>query len=232
MIGWSNRSRDPPSNSWTLLWRHNSESLAAVSLNRLQFGDDVTPAEQIIRARRRLLLPAMPLVFRSGGNWSRRRSCLCPNGADYQRGKDPLEQFMVRFDSWRAVSAGNRVDRNLATKSTHGGRVIWQAVTRVKLEQASKAAMWTPTAARSRKALPAVRLAHSLRFSGRCPAAAAMSLTLSSIWVAAGNRSRAAVFPTIRRPFRSKSRRCNWFSSSASAWLVAAWEGRCALPPR
>src|ERR1039458_7479253 len=52
---------------------------------------------------------------------------------------------MVRFDSWRAVSAGNRADRNLATKSTYGGRAIWRAVTRVKLEQASKAAMWTPT---------------------------------------------------------------------------------------
>jgi hypothetical protein len=70
---------------------------------------------------------------------------VCPKGADYQWGKDPLEQLMVRFDSWRAVSAGNRADRNLATKSTHGGRAIWQAVTRVKLEQASKAAMWTPT---------------------------------------------------------------------------------------
>src|ERR1035438_3189822 len=52
---------------------------------------------------------------------------------------------MVRFDSWRAVSTGNGADRNLATKPTHGGRAIWQAVTRVKLEQASKAAMWTPT---------------------------------------------------------------------------------------
>src|ERR1017187_5335830 len=52
---------------------------------------------------------------------------------------------MVRFDSWRAVSTGNRADRNLATKSTNGGRAIWQAVTCVKLEQASKAAMWTPT---------------------------------------------------------------------------------------
>src|SRR5882672_7348752 len=52
---------------------------------------------------------------------------------------------MVRFDSWRAVSAGNRADRNPATKSTYGGRAIWQAVIRVKLEQASKAAMWTPT---------------------------------------------------------------------------------------
>src|ERR1017187_6630018 len=52
---------------------------------------------------------------------------------------------MVRFDSWRAMSPGNRAGRNLATKSTIGGRAIWQAVTRVKLEQASKAAMWMPT---------------------------------------------------------------------------------------
>jgi hypothetical protein len=52
---------------------------------------------------------------------------------------------MVRFDSWRAASPGNRAGRNLATKSTIGGRAIWRAVTRVKLEQASKAAMWTPT---------------------------------------------------------------------------------------
>jgi len=70
---------------------------------------------------------------------------VCPKGADYQWGKDPLEQLMVRFDSWRAASTGNGAGRNLATKSTHGGRAIWQAVTRVKLEQASKAAMWTPT---------------------------------------------------------------------------------------
>jgi hypothetical protein len=53
--------------------------------------------------------------------------------------------LMVRFDSWRAVSPGNRADRNLATKSTHGGRAIWRAVMRVKSEQAPKAAMWTPT---------------------------------------------------------------------------------------
>src|ERR1019366_10639608 len=52
---------------------------------------------------------------------------------------------MVRFDSWRAVSTGNGADRNPATKSTIGGRAIWQAVICVKLEQASKAAMWTPT---------------------------------------------------------------------------------------
>ena len=70
---------------------------------------------------------------------------MCPKGADYQWGKDPLEQEMVRFDSWRAESSGNRAGRNLATKSTHGGRAIWRAVTRVKLEQASKTAMWMPT---------------------------------------------------------------------------------------
>src|SRR5712692_4858164 len=52
---------------------------------------------------------------------------------------------MVRFDSWRAVSAGNRADRNLATKSTHGGRAIWRAIMRMKSEQAPKAAMWMPT---------------------------------------------------------------------------------------
>jgi hypothetical protein len=52
---------------------------------------------------------------------------------------------MVRFDSWRAVGPGNGADWNPATKSTLGGRAILQAVTRVKLEQASKAAMWTPT---------------------------------------------------------------------------------------
>ena len=52
---------------------------------------------------------------------------------------------MVRFDSWRAVSPGNRADRNLVTKSTYGGRAIWRAVMRVKSEQAPKAVMWTPT---------------------------------------------------------------------------------------
>jgi hypothetical protein len=70
---------------------------------------------------------------------------MCPKWAEYQWGKDPLESLMVRFDSWRAVGSGNRASRNPATKSTHGGRAIRQAVIRVKLEQASKAAMWTPT---------------------------------------------------------------------------------------
>jgi hypothetical protein len=73
------------------------------------------------------------------------RLYVCPKGADYQWGKDPLEQLMVRFDSYRAVSLGNQASRNLVTKSTLGGRATLQAVTRVKLEQASKATMWTPT---------------------------------------------------------------------------------------
>jgi len=49
---------------------------------------------------------------------------------------------MVRFDSWRAVRLGNWLGWNLVTKSTEGGRATWQAVTRVKLEQASKGPMW------------------------------------------------------------------------------------------
>src|SRR5438034_381822 len=52
---------------------------------------------------------------------------------------------MVRFDSWRAAGLGNGAGRNLATKSTLGGRATWQAVMRMKLEQASKATMWKPT---------------------------------------------------------------------------------------
>ena len=43
---------------------------------------------------------------------------MCPKGADYQWGKDPLEQLMVRFDSWRAAWSGNWLGRILATKST------------------------------------------------------------------------------------------------------------------
>jgi hypothetical protein len=56
---------------------------------------------------------------------------------------------MVRFDSYRAVSLGNQASRNLVKKSTLGGRATLQAVTRVKLEQASKAAMWAPTRRKS-----------------------------------------------------------------------------------
>src|SRR5713226_3258976 len=75
----------------------------------------------------------------------RRDSSVRPKGADYQWGEDPLEQLLVRFDSWRAVRSGNGSGWSLATKSTFGGRATLQAVTRVKLEQASKVTMWTPT---------------------------------------------------------------------------------------
>ncbi len=78
-----------------------------------------------------------------------RDSSVCPKGADYQWGKDPLEQLMVRFDSYRAVSPGNRASRNLVKKPTLGGRATLQAVTRVKLEQASKATMRLPTRRKS-----------------------------------------------------------------------------------
>ena len=90
-------------------------------------------------------------MLRSLSSWRRlsslqsRESSACPKGADYQWGKDPLEQLMVRFDSYRAVSLGNRASRNLVKKLTFGGRATLQAVTRVKLEQASKAAMRLPT---------------------------------------------------------------------------------------
>jgi hypothetical protein len=37
------------------------------------------------------------------------------------------------------------LDRGLVTKPSSRGRAIWQAVTRVKLEQASKVKSWMPT---------------------------------------------------------------------------------------
>src|ERR1039458_1328477 len=43
---------------------------------------------------------------------------------------------MVRFDSWRAVGAGNRADRNLATKSTYGGRAARQKGNRASVGEA------------------------------------------------------------------------------------------------
>jgi hypothetical protein len=88
--------------------------------------------------------PRLRLVSRYPSVASR-HDCVRPKGADYQWGKDPLEQLMVRFDSWRAVSPGNRAYRSLVTKPTYGGRATLQAVTRVKLEQASKTTMWKPT---------------------------------------------------------------------------------------
>ncbi len=89
------------------------------------------------------------MMWRAHSCVPRRDSSVCPKGADYQWGKDPLEQLMVGFDSYRAVSPGNQASRNLVKTSTLGGQATLQAVTRVKLEQASKATMWTPTRRKS-----------------------------------------------------------------------------------
>jgi hypothetical protein len=52
---------------------------------------------------------------------------------------------LVELDSLRVPEPGNRLGRSLAIKLTYGKRATLQAVTRVKLEQASKVVMWTPT---------------------------------------------------------------------------------------
>ena len=52
---------------------------------------------------------------------------------------------MVELGSLRASEPSNRPGRSLAIKPTYGGGATLQAVTRVKLEQASKVVMRTPT---------------------------------------------------------------------------------------
>jgi hypothetical protein len=68
-----------------------------------------------------------------------------PDGAAHQWGRVPPRQLSVRSGSYRAAWSGNRPGRSLVTKSTEGGRATLRAVTRVKLEQASKVTSWTPT---------------------------------------------------------------------------------------
>src|SRR5215469_15834343 len=51
----------------------------------------------------------------------------------------------LNFGSLRAPELENRLGWSLAIKLTYGKRATLQAVTRVKLEQASKVMMWTPT---------------------------------------------------------------------------------------
>ena len=51
----------------------------------------------------------------------------------------------LNFGSLRAPELENRLGWSLAIKLTYGKRATLQAVTRVKLEQASKVKMWTPT---------------------------------------------------------------------------------------
>ena len=65
---------------------------------------------------------------RSGSLWMRRRA--------------PLISRSISFDDIRFTCA----PKGLVTSEVPiGGRAIWRAVTCVKLEQASKAAIWTPT---------------------------------------------------------------------------------------
>src|SRR5215469_7683857 len=60
-------------------------------------------------------------------------------------GRTHQRRLLVELGSLRASELGNRLGRSLAIKLTYGKRATLQAVTRVKLEQASKVVMWTPT---------------------------------------------------------------------------------------
>ena len=60
-------------------------------------------------------------------------------------GEGPTHVVVGKRGSYRAVRSGNWPGRSLGRKSALGGQAILQAVTRVKLEQASKVWMWTPT---------------------------------------------------------------------------------------
>src|SRR5665213_3764174 len=64
----------------------------------------------------------------AGGFTRTRGFSECPNRADYQWGKDPLEQLVVGSIAWRACGMGDCAVRNPATKSTFGGRAIRRAV--------------------------------------------------------------------------------------------------------
>src|SRR5437764_9847726 len=68
-----------------------------------------------------------------------------PKGGYNRSGKAPLKELLLGLDSVRAFEPGNCLGRSLAIKPTYGGRATVQAVTRVKLEQASKVTMWMPT---------------------------------------------------------------------------------------
>ena len=60
-------------------------------------------------------------------------------------GRTHPRRLLVELGSLRVPEPGNRLGRSLAIKLTYGKRATLQAVTRVKLEQASKVTMWTPT---------------------------------------------------------------------------------------
>src|SRR5215469_16011518 len=60
-------------------------------------------------------------------------------------GRTHPRRLLVELGSLRVPEPGNRLGRSLAIKLTYGKCATLQAVTRVKLEQASKVTMWTPT---------------------------------------------------------------------------------------
>src|SRR5437764_15361118 len=68
-----------------------------------------------------------------------------PKGGYNRSGKAPLKELLLGLDSVRAFEPGNCLGRSLAIKRMYGGRATVRAVTRVKLEQASKVTMWMPT---------------------------------------------------------------------------------------
>ena len=60
-------------------------------------------------------------------------------------GGGPTHVVVGKHGSYRAAWPGNRPGRSLGTRVRLGRAAILQVVTRVKLEQASKVWMWTPT---------------------------------------------------------------------------------------
>jgi hypothetical protein len=79
---------------------------------------------------------------RVGENWRYRvrlKAQITSGGRTHPR------RLLVELGSLRAPEPGNRLGRSLAIKLMYGKRATVQAVTRVKLEQASKVVMWTPT---------------------------------------------------------------------------------------
>ena len=73
----------------------------------------------------------------------------CVNCAPQRRrspvGGGPTHVVVGKHGSYRAAWPGNRPGRSLGTRVRLGRAAILQVVTRVKLEQASKVCMWTPT---------------------------------------------------------------------------------------
>src|SRR5215469_8300997 len=90
--------------------------------------------------------PGILLLKASRGQWTIHAVSVCASTAQItSRGRTHTRRLLVELVSLRAPELGNRLGRSLAIKLTYGKRATLQAVTRVKLEQASKVVMWTPT---------------------------------------------------------------------------------------